>query len=948
MDFRILGPIDAQGESGPVALGGSKPRAVLAILLLHANQPVTAEHLARALWGEDSPQRAVRVVHVHVSRLRKALGDPDRLTTTPAGYCLRVARDELDLHRFERLLEAGRHALAAGRAEQASSTLRAALALWRGPALADLALEPFALVDVTRLEELRLGAVEARVKADLDAGRHAALISELRGLVASHPARERLAEHLMLALYRGGRQAEALEVFRDTRQALLDEIGVEPGPELRGLQAAILGHSANLMGARDAAAVAMQRADPADDGTGVRSAAVRGSMPPTKFVVPRARPEWLARERQLAAIDPHARLLLVSAPAGYGKTTLVVQWITRVAGGRVAWVQLSHEDSTASVLWTAIVTALARDRQELGARSLAALAGPVVNLQEEVLVPLVEDLCALDAPPALVLDDVHLVVDPLSHETLAWFIDNAPHEMRVAIATRQDPQLPLGRLRARGELTELRAAQLVFDAREVELFLNGRLELDLAPAELEALGRRTEGWAAGLYLAALSLRGVADRGEFVAAFAGDDNMVVDYLAPEVLRGLDEERRVFLARTSILERFSAPLCEAVTASELDAGELLVELERSNMFLVALDGKRRWFRYHYLFRDMLRAELERTEPALVAELHGRAASWHHANGNLVACIVHHLAAGDRAAAAHRIAASWLALWHSDSWPLVVEWLAELPEDEVAHVPGYLTAKAFVAGVSGQRRELERLVALARSRESDQPLPDGSTSTRGMIAMIEAVFMYRDVGRARAAALCAAQIEHGRVHAMTIPYALGWTGFWSGADEAGVREQLEHVIRMGGVDSAHARVAGALACVAFLDLLAGDLDAARLHVAQAEAVNARTGNTAAAFKCYVEGAAGWLALAEGRLEAAAQRLEETARRARRFDEPLHNANALRLLAECSVAQGRPAAAASYLRRAWGEVRACPDPGIGEALVADSGRRIAYGAALGRPPGG
>ena len=246
MEFRILGSIEAHDESGSLALGGAKPRAVLAMLLLRANEPVSAERLAVAIWGEDTPQRAVRAVQVHVSRLRKALRDPEVLTTTPAGYVLRVRPGELDVERFERLTEEGSLLLAEGRPVEAARRLRAALALWRGPALADLALEPFARDDAARLEELRLTATEARIRADLESGAHTELVTELRRLVAQNPRRERLAAQLMLALYRCGRQADALDAYRDVRRAMQDEIGLEPGRELRELQGAILAQDPGL------------------------------------------------------------------------------------------------------------------------------------------------------------------------------------------------------------------------------------------------------------------------------------------------------------------------------------------------------------------------------------------------------------------------------------------------------------------------------------------------------------------------------------------------------------------------------------------------------------------------------------------------------------------------------------------------------------------------------
>ena len=245
MDFRVLGPLEAFGERGKLELGGPKPRAVLGVLLLHANEPVSAERLAIALEGEDAGPSAPKRVQVHVSRLRKALGEGEILTREPAGYRLRVRPGELDAERFERLFEDGHRALALGQTEHAATVLREALALWRGPPLPELDLSALEQAEIARLEEQRLAAVEACVEADLAAGRHAALVGELRQLVADNPTRERLAGQLMLALYRCGRQAEALETYREARDSLV-EIGVEPGPELRGLQMAILRQDPSL------------------------------------------------------------------------------------------------------------------------------------------------------------------------------------------------------------------------------------------------------------------------------------------------------------------------------------------------------------------------------------------------------------------------------------------------------------------------------------------------------------------------------------------------------------------------------------------------------------------------------------------------------------------------------------------------------------------------------
>jgi DNA-binding SARP family transcriptional activator len=247
MQYRILGPLEATDADGtPLPIGGRKQRALLAVLLLRANEVVSTDKLIDELWGEDPPGTAANTVQVHVSNLRRALGSREAILTRPPGYVLRVERDELDLERFVALAEEGRRALSEGRADEASDKLRSALDLWRGPALSDLEFEPFAHSAVLRLEELRLVAREDRIEADLACGRHAEVIPELEALIAEHPLRERQRGQLMLARYRSGRQAEALDAYQAARHTLVEELGIEPSPALQRLEKAILTHDSSL------------------------------------------------------------------------------------------------------------------------------------------------------------------------------------------------------------------------------------------------------------------------------------------------------------------------------------------------------------------------------------------------------------------------------------------------------------------------------------------------------------------------------------------------------------------------------------------------------------------------------------------------------------------------------------------------------------------------------
>jgi LuxR family maltose regulon positive regulatory protein len=352
-----------------------------------------------------------------------------------------------------------------------------------------------------------------------------------------------------------------------------------------------------------------------------------------KLAPPTLRAGLIPRSRLASLLQTGvgARLCLLAAPAGSGKTTLLGQWRAASGGGRAAWVSLDESDNDPTRFWTHVIEALRTVEPSLGTAALEALPGPSVDLDRVVPASLLNELSALGAPLVLVLDDYHMVTNATCHRTLGLLLDHLPANVHVVLSTQVDPPLQLARLRARGELAELRVADLRFTGEEASELLNGAMGLRLAADDVERLVQRTEGWAAGLVLAGLALRGCQDPSAFIASFHGDDRHVAGYLVGEVLARQPEQVRTFLLWTSVLERLSGPLCDAVLETEGSAA-LLGKLEPSNLLLMPLDDRREWYRYQQLFGNLLRLELTCREPMLVPVLHRRAAAWHRQAGNL----------------------------------------------------------------------------------------------------------------------------------------------------------------------------------------------------------------------------------------------------------------------------------------------------------------------------
>ena len=424
----------------------------------------------------------------------------------------------------------------------------------------------------------------------------------------------------------------------------------------------------------------------------------------TKLHLPRPRPGFVPRPRLAGRLDEGlARgLVLVCAPAGYGKTAALADWARR-SGRPVAWLSLDTGDNDPVQFWRHVVAAMGPARPGTAERVLPLLGAPPPSSFVGLVTALINELAARpgDGEPVLILDDYHLIDAGPVHESLLFLLEHLPPGLQVVLASRSDPPLPLGRLRARGQLAELRAAELRFTADEAAALLQRvaeRAGTALSDADVAALTARTEGWAAGLQLAGLSLRGQADPAAFVAAFNGSHRYVLDYLAGEVLEHLDEQVRDFLLETSVLERLSAELCDAVTG-RAGSQALLEQVEQAGLFLMPLDEIRGWWRYHHLFADLLRARLQAERPARAVALHRAAAAWHAEHDLADDGVRHALAAGDTVWAARLIEQHFDATYHRGQRATIHRWLAALPADLVHARARLQLVQAWMAVVGGQ---------------------------------------------------------------------------------------------------------------------------------------------------------------------------------------------------------------------------------------------------------
>jgi LuxR family maltose regulon positive regulatory protein len=494
----------------------------------------------------------------------------------------------------------------------------------------------------------------------------------------------------------------------------------------------------------------------------------------TKLHIPSLRRNLVSRRRLLERLHlgMRRRLTLVSAPAGFGKTTLLAEWIQSLQAVaappvKVAWVSLDDGDNDPARFSAYLGAALQQADEGIGQVDGDAFELAGSFLQESHLVHLINQVAVLPQTLVLVLDDYHLITSQVIHDAVTFLLDRLPENLRLVLATRADPPLPLPRMRARGHLTELRQSDLRFTAEEAAAFLNNVMGLDLSAKDVTALETRTEGWIAGLQMAALSLQGHSSyataRSEFIQAFTGSHRFILDYLVEEVLEHQPPALQEFLLKTSILERLSGPLCDSILGEQEgdglerwdelqppsspipDSQSLLEHLEAVNLFIVPLDNERRWYRYHRLFADLLQQRLQRSQPDSLPALHRRASAWHEQQGLMAAAIDHALAAQDLERAVALIEDNVQATLMRSEVATFLNWVGRLPDEWVRARPTLCFYHAWALLMSGRSADdvESRLQDVAWDRDS----PETSGVMAGRMAAIRAYFslFQADVDRA-----------------------------------------------------------------------------------------------------------------------------------------------------------------------------------------------------------
>src|SRR5215208_3721035 len=642
-----------------------------------------------------------------------------------------------------------------------------------------------------------------------------------------------------------------------------------------------------------------------------------------KLRAPLPRPEQLVRRRVLEllrnALD--CKVTIMSAQAGYGKTTLLAHWRQVEAELPFAWVSLDEQDNDPIRLWRHILEALRRvvpEEENFGADVLVGLSAVEQRFAAITLPTLINELAELPYQVVLVLDDYQFVTEEDSHESVVFFVEHIPENFHLVLSSRTDPPLPLGRLRARAQMNE-------------------KMGLDIGPDDLCVLLERTEGWPAGIYLASLSLQNKEDKHTFIESFGGSNRYIVGLLGEEVLAGLTEEVRQFLFETSVLRTMTGPLCEAVTGRE-DSAILLRELARSNLFVVSLDEQGEWYRYHHLFCELLLYELKSGQADLVPTLRRRASVWLEGAGFFEGAIRQAILAADYEREGLLIARHWYRYVSGGQAVTVQRWLESLPGEMITHDAALALVEAWICALGGRREESARFLRLAESIPYEGTLPDGTESVEAGVAMLRASFGYDGITSTVEAARRAAELEPGPTspRAALVRFALG-SGLYLSGDPARARKPLEEALALTRDDQRLVRVV-ALSFLSFVAADEGHLEEAesRAHSALVLVEGLRPYGIPQTSVAPI--ALGRALAQRGRLEEAQKELESglTARRRLPGLSPWPTLVGLLALAQVHAVRGDRAGARTVLAEARTILERYPDAGVFPQLLERQERKL------------
>jgi LuxR family transcriptional regulator, maltose regulon positive regulatory protein len=814
------------GERVTQSLPGRQGRLVFAHLACNRGRAVTRDQLIDVLWPSGPPVSPEDVLGALLSKLRRVLG-ANALQGRREVTLVLPADATIDLELAEEAMRRAEVALGAGDARLAFEQAQGSSEVLAGEFLPGHDA-PWVEEKRRDVEELRLRALECVAGAGLAlaGGQLATAEAAARELIDAEPLRERGYRLLIDVLAARGEIAAALQIYDQLRVKLRDELGVMPSAAMRALHERLLA-GGEVHAAEGPGGVAREAPS--------RQAAERRHVVATKLSPPLLRPGIVDRpvliDGLLAGI--HAPVVLVSAPAGYGKTTLLALWRARDERP-FAWVSLDPGDNDPVALVAAVLEAL-DPVLGLDDALAEALAVPDPPLEDVVLPSLVNACADAERPFVLVLDDLHLVTNDRSHAAIGYLGQRLPTGCQLALATRTEPALPLASLRAHGQLQELRAAELSLCDDEAEAVL-AAAGVRLRDDRVARLVERTEGWPAAMYLAALSLRDRSQPEEFVDRFAGTSRHVADFLAEDVLAREPADVIDFLLRTCVLDELTGPLCDALTGGS-GAEATLRNLERINLFVVPLDAERLAYRYHHLFAQYLRAELARREPELVPELHRRAWRWYREHGLVGRAVAHAQVSGDFDVAAELVASVWQSMMVGGQHETLRMWIARFDDAQIERHAPLAIAAASVAAVAGDGERAVHFAGAARRGSWVGPMPDGSASLESALAIMSSVVAPDGLASMRAAAQRAVDLEPAT--SPWRPIALLNLGIAQTlqADFADARDTLEQAVKADGGKTSASGLS--LAYQAVIALEEGDDEGAWRHAQRAHAIVERPAN-------------------------------------------------------------------------------------------------------------